>query len=98
MIDPTALDNLLEVLREHNVASFSCPEFSVDLLPAVVARKGADPDIARAVAQREAARVLPPAKGNYGHPSLWPNGKPPAFTRKEEVRVSPFQGESNDED
>ncbi len=73
------LDDLLATLREHGVASFSCSEFSLSLLPGLVEADDDGLDLKKAVAEAK----VPVARGVYGHPSLWPNGRPTSFPGSE---------------
>ena len=92
MIDPTALDELLEVLRDHSVATFSCPEFSVSLLPAAPDEKI---DMAAEIKEGNAAARRPLARGLFGNPKLWPGGEPPQFPRRQPERTSDAIKESD---
>lgn len=79
MITPDELDDILEVLCERSVATFSCPEFSVTLH--LAAPKGEDNDISTAIKEgNEAAlgRTSNP-RGVFAHRSLWPDGRAPTF-------------------
>lgn len=94
---PEQLDEYLEVLRDHNVAEFSCPEFSVSLLPA--APRSAATVAADIKEGNESVRA-PARHGAFSHPSLWPNGTPPSFPkaergekRSEAVRADHYEGE-----
>lgn len=79
MINPAELEDILEVLREHNVASFTCPEFSVSLLPAAPAAEGTDVSAAIKEGNEIAQGKSPGPRGAFSHPSLWPNGTAPTF-------------------
>lgn len=92
-LNPRYLEEILEVLRDQQVVRFSCALFSVDLTPIVEAPAIADSDIARARERRAIAAEKPRVRGNAGHPSLWPNGEPPSFPRKEVVNSSPYEGD-----
>ncbi len=83
MIDPARLDEILEVLRENGVASFSCAEFSVALTPSV---PSSEVDVSEAIKTGNEALNKPAAHGVFGHQSLWGPDGPPSFPREERSR------------
>jgi hypothetical protein len=88
MIDPEQLRELLEVLREEGVSQFSCPEFSCSLLPNAPGEF--DEDIGTAIREAQEAERLPSvARGIFGHPSLWPSGRPPTFPTDRQRETKP---------
>lgn len=81
-LTPTQLDEYLEVLRDRGAASFTCPAFSVVLVPDFTEPDNddvKDPEMAKVIARR--AAVAPAPHGNYSHPSLWRGAEPPSFPR-----------------
>ncbi len=75
------LDEILSILRDHDVSSFTCAEFSVVLGPALPT---ADEEVA--AKPGELVKVRPgsvtPVSNLYANRSLWPNGEPPTFPKK----------------
>lgn len=80
-LSPTYLREMLEVLRDAQVASFSCPLFSVNLLPYVERSAQPDTDIEKAMERVQEEKSRPRPAGVIGHSSLWPNGFIPDFPK-----------------
>lgn len=86
MLSVDQLDEYLDKLTEYGVTAFSCPEFTVQLAPQMHEAGDEDDDVtvAEAIKRANAAEQAPRiARGLYGHPSLWPDGKMPSFPGSE---------------
>src|SRR5262245_31591878 len=98
MLTPQELDEYLDVLREKGATAFSCPEFAVTLGPEPQADAD-DLPIGEAIRQAQRQDNLPSvARGIFGHPSLWPNGKPPTFPGAERATVQSKPTHPDDEE
>lgn len=83
-LSPELLDEYLAVLREHQVDTFTCPAFTVTLLPMASDNGEVKSEIKQAQERREAARNAPVKHGVYSHPAIrWPGGTPPTFPRND---------------
>lgn len=81
---PEQLDEFLEVLRDHSVAEFSCPEFSVSLLPSAPSEKI---DMAQQIKEGNSMVRRTVGRGLFAHPKLWPGGEAPQFPKKQPERT-----------
>lgn len=78
MLDPAYLEEILDVMHEKGATHLSTPEFTVTLgaAPAPAERE----DMGEAIKEATRLERMPSAaRGLFGHPSLWPNGRPPTF-------------------